>query len=94
MDSAMDGKEIVDKMQEALRSEIPPITYVTFLEPLEFESMEGNHITFKCNSRYEKEMAESRYATLILNALKFITSRDLTFSINALDEKKQNQNHY
>ena len=92
MDSAMDGKEIVDKMQEALRSEIPPITYVTFLEPLEFESMEGNHITFKCNSRYEKEMAESRYATLILNALKFITSRDLTFSINALDEKKQNQN--
>ena len=92
MDSAMDGKEIVDRMQEALRNEIPPITYVTFLEPLEFESMEGNHITFKCNSRYEKEMAESRYATLILNALKFITSRDLTFSINALDEKKENPN--
>ncbi len=91
MDSAMDGKEIVDKMQEALKNEIPPITYVTFLEPLEFESMEGNHITFKCNSRYEKEMAESRYATLILNALKFITSRDLTFSINALDEKNENQ---
>ena len=93
MDSSMDGQEIVDKMQEALKKEIPPITYNTFLAVLEFESIEGNHITFKCNSQFEKETAETRYANLILNALKFITNRDFTFSINALDNKnKEKQN--
>ena len=85
MNSPMDGKEIVAKMQEVLSNEIPFITYATYLAPLDFESMEGNHITFKCDSQYVKEPAESRYASLLLNALKYITNRDLTFSVHALD---------
>ena len=85
MNSHMDGKEIVAKMQEVLSNEIPFITYATYLAPLDFESMEGNHITFKCDSQYVKEPAESRYASLLLNALKYITNRDFTFSVHALD---------
>ena len=54
MNSPMDGKEIVAKMQEVLSNEIPFITYATYLAPLDFESMEGNHITFKCDSQYVK----------------------------------------
>lgn len=85
MNSPMDGKEIVAKMQEVLSNEIPFITYATYLAPLDFESMEGNHITFKCDSQYVKEPAESEYASLLLNALKYITNRDFTFSVHALD---------
>ena len=85
MNSPMDGKERVAKMQEVLSNEIPFITYATYLAPLDFESMEGNHITFKCDSQYVKEPAESRYASLLLNALKYITNRDFTFSVHALD---------
>ena len=85
MNSPMDVKEIVAKMQEVLSNEIPFITYATYLAPLDFESMEGNHITFKCDSQYVKEPAESRYASLLLNALKYITNRDFTFSVHALD---------
>lgn len=85
MNSPMDGKEIVAKMQEVLSNEIPFITYATYIAPLDFESMEGNHITFKCDSQYVKEPAESRYASLLLNALKYITNRDFTFSVHALD---------
>ncbi len=85
MNSSMDGKEIVSKMQEVLSKEIPFITYSTYLAPLDFESIEGNHITFKCESRYVKEPAETRYASLLLNALKYITNRDFTFSVHALD---------
>ena len=81
----MDGKEIVDKMQEILRSEVPHVSYTTYLFPLKFESMEGNHITFQCDSKYVKEPAETRYATLLLNALKYITNRDMTFSVHSLD---------
>ena len=85
MDSLMDGSEIVDKMQEALSKEIPNITYTTYLAPLEFESLQGNHLTFKCDDPYAIEAAETRYASLILNALKYITHRDLEFSINPIN---------
>lgn len=88
----MNGQEIVDKMQAALKQEIPNITYSTYLEVLRYESIEGNHITFKCNSKYEKETAETRYASLLINALKYVTNRDFTFSIHSIDEDKKKQN--
>lgn len=88
MNSSMDGEEIVDKLQEVLKQEIPHITYTTYLLPLKFDSFEGNHLTFKCNTPYEKETAETRYASLLLNALKYITNRDITFSIRCLEEEQ------
>lgn len=91
MDSSMNGQEIVDKMQAALKQEIPNITYSTYLEVLKYESLEGNHITFQCNSKYEKETAETRYASLLINALKYVTNRDFTFSIHSLDEDEEKQ---
>ena len=85
MDSTIDGKALVDKMQEVLSKEIPFITYSTYIAPLRFESINGTHIVFQCDSHYVKEPAETRYASLLLNALKYITNRDFTFSVHALD---------
>lgn len=87
----MEGEEIVAKMKEALSKEIPTITFNTFLAPLEFESLEGNHITFRFEDPYNKDTVETRYASLILNALKFITNRELTFSISDNSNKSENQ---
>ena len=89
MDPNLDGQEIVNRMQEALKKEIPSITYTTFIEILEFESLEGNHITFKCNYTFDKENTEARYSRLILVALKEVTNREMTFSIHALDKDIQ-----
>ena len=47
MDSTIDGKALVDKMQEVLSKEIPFITYSTYIAPLNFESLNGTHIIFK-----------------------------------------------
>lgn len=88
MNSSMNGEEIVEKLQEVLKQEIPHITYTTYLLPLKFDSFEGTHLTFKCNTPYEKETAETRYASLLLNALKYITNRDITFSIRCLEEEQ------
>jgi len=85
MDSPMDGQEIVNKMHEVLKKEITPITYDAFISVLKFESIEGNHITFKCDYKYEKENAIARYSKLILSALKYVTNRDFDFSINIPD---------
>ena len=84
----MDGQEIVNKMHEALKQEIPPITYNAFLSPLKFESINGNHITFKVDSSYNGDTIEARYVRLILSALKYITNREFTFSIHTLDNNK------
>jgi len=89
MDSSMDGQEIVDKMHEALINELPSITYTAFLSYLKFESMEGNHITFKVDYTYEKTQTEARYSKVILAALKFVTNRDLEFSIHALENNSK-----
>ena len=85
MDSPMDGQEIVNRMHEELKKEITPITYDAFISVLKFESIEGNHITFKCDYKYEKENAIARYSKLILSALKYVTNRDFDFSINIPD---------
>ena len=89
MDSSMDGQEIVDKMHEALANELPAITYTAFLSYLKFESMEGNHITFKVDYTYEKTQTEARYSKVILAALKFVTNRDLEFSIHSLENNSK-----
>lgn len=93
MDSTIDGKALVDKLQEVLSKEIPFITYSTYIAPLSFESINGTHIVFKCDSHYVKEPAETRYASLLLNALKYITNRDFTFSVHALDSDDNDVNN-
>ncbi|MCI9063201.1 MAG: chromosomal replication initiator protein DnaA [Clostridia bacterium] len=90
MSSTIDGKALVDKMQEVLSKEIPFITYSTYIAPLSFESIDGTHIVFKCDSHYVKETAETRYSSLLLNALKYITNRDFTFSVHSLDGEENN----
>ena len=88
MDSSINGQEVVEQMKIALKKEIMPITYSTFISVLNFESMQGNHIFMTCNSHYLKPSIENQYGPLIINALKYVSNRDLTFSVRALDESE------
>ena len=81
MDSSIDGAELVAKMQEQFFKDIPDVIYTAYLYPLNFESLEGNHLTFRTHSYYVKEAAVTRYANLILNTLKSLTNREMTFSV-------------
>ena len=76
MDSSIDGNEIVKRMKEALKEEIPFITYGTYIEPLEFEYIDGNTFAFSCDTIYLKDTIETRYGSLIKNALKYITNKN------------------
>ena len=88
----MDEKQLMEKIKEVLVDEVPRISYATYIKPLDIESIDGNHITFKCESHYVKDPVETRYADLILNTIEFITNRRYTFSVHALDEKEENEN--
>ena len=88
----MDEKQLMEKIKEVLVDEVPRISFATYIKPLDIESIEGNHITFKCESHYVKDPVETRYADLILNTIEFITNRRYTFSVHALDEVDESSN--
>ena len=77
----LDKQELLTKAKELLKDEVTSITYETWIKPLEIESIEGNHIVFKAISEYHKDSIQSRYSPLILNTLKFITTKDWSFSV-------------
>ena len=77
----IDKEELLSKTKELLKDEVTTITYQTWIQPLEIESIENNHIVFKAVSEYHKDSIENRYSPLILNTLKFITNIDWSFSV-------------
>lgn len=92
MDSfILDGEDILNRMKEALGKEIPPITHDAYINKLEFVSFENNHLHVRCDSYYTRLTVETRYADLILSALKYVSQRALTFSVESPPEEKEQE---
>lgn len=87
----IDKEELLSKTKELLKDEVTTITYQTWIQPLEIESIENNHIVFKAVSEYHKDSIETRYSPLILNTLKFITNKDWSFSVVWKDESSKSE---
>lgn len=88
----IDKEELLSKTKELLKDEVTTITYQTWIQPLEIESIENNHIVFRAVSEYHKDSIENRYSPLILNTLKFITNIDWSFSVVWQDATSSNEN--
>lgn len=87
----IDKEELLSKTKELLKDEVTTITYQTWIQPLEIESIENSHIVFKAVSEYHKDSIENRYSPLILNTLKFITNIDWSFSVVWNDESSTSE---
>ena len=77
----IDKNELLTKAKELLKEEVTSISYETWIKPLEIDSIQNNHIVFIANSEFQKDSVETRYSSLILNTLKFITNMDWSFSV-------------
>lgn len=87
----IDKDELIKKMKTEIRPELTQISFSTWINPLEIRSIDGNHIYFTTPTEYSLDFVENRYQPLILNTLKFITNKEWTYSVIALDkEKKEN----
>ena len=85
----IDKNELLNKAKELLRVEMTEIAFETWFGPVEITEMTDTTIVLKANSKYAREMLETRYADLVLNTFKYITNKDWNISIFA-DEDKQN----
>ena len=85
----IDKNELLNKAKELLRVEMTEIAFETWFGPVEITEMTDTTIVLKANSKYAREMLETRYADLVLNTFKYITNKDWNISVFA-DEDKQN----
>ena len=91
MDSNIDKNELMDKIRELVQPDILNIYYTTYFENLSIESIDSSHIVFACKSHVLKDPLETKFSDLILAAIHYLTNKNYTFSVHALDEKKENQ---
>ena len=80
--------ELLNQAKELLKEEVTQIAYETWFSPMVITEMTDTKIVLKASSPYAKEMLETRYADLVLNTFKFITNRDWTISVFAIEDGK------
>lgn len=75
--------EIWQKALNLIKTELTEVSYNTWLKPIEPLAINGKNIVLAVANDFSKGILEARYATLIINALKQITSEEyhLTFTI-------------
>ncbi len=84
---SIDKNDLLNKMKNELKPELTTISYNTWINTLDIQSISGNHIVFVATSEFHKDFIENKYRDLILNTLAFITNRNWTYSVIDLEEK-------
>ena len=84
--------ELLSKLKELLRNEVSSISYDTWIQPLDIDSISESHIVFAVKSDYERDFIEHKFNSLVFNTLRDITNKEWTFSVIDLSkEKKEGQ---
>ena len=84
----LDPNDLMNQIRNLLRPEMSFVAFNTYINPLIIESMNNSNIVFQIDADYKKDMVENRYASLVLNALQYITNRNITFSVHSLEKDK------
>ena len=92
MEPNIDKDELMNKIKELLEPEMSHISFTTYIEPLTIKSIDNSHIVLECRAHYVKDPIETKFSSLILNAIHYITNKDYTFSVVSADSLKDNNN--
>ncbi len=84
-----DKNDLMEKIKNALRTEVTTISFDTWINPLNIRSIDGNHIVFTAVSAYQKDFIDTKYKPLLLNTLRFITNRDWEYSVIDLETEEK-----
>ncbi|QEK10883.1 chromosomal replication initiator protein DnaA [Crassaminicella thermophila] len=72
--------EIWQKALNLIKTELTEVSYNTWLKPIEPLTINGKTIILAVANDFSKGILEARYATLIINAIKQITSEEYTLA--------------
>ena len=85
----IDKDELLTKAKELLKNEVTPISFNTWFQSLEIQSISNDHIVFTAVSEFQKDMIENKYNSLLLNTLSYITNKSWTFSVIDLSKEEE-----
>ena len=85
----IDKDELLTKAKELLKDEVTPISFNTWFQSLEIQSISNDHIVFTAVSEFQKDMIENKYNSLLLNTLSYITNKNWTFSVVDLSKEEE-----
>ena len=79
--------EILENAKELIKEEVTPISYITWIKPLEVESWTENEITFVTKTGFQSDVIENKYHDLIVNAFKILTNKEYTLKTHCLENE-------
>ena len=88
---AIEKEELLSKMKELLKPELTPISYNTWILPLDIRSIENDNIVFTTTSEFQQDFIENKYRDLIFNTLRYITNKDWNYSVIDLSKEEETQ---
>ena len=81
--------ELLTKAKECLKTEVPYISYNTWIKDFEIEQIENNIIYIRTQTKLQKDMLESRYLPLIQNTFSFLTN--INYEIKILSDEEMGE---
>ncbi len=78
--------ELLTKAKDCLKTEVPYISYNTWIKDFEIEQIENNIIYIRTQTKLQKDMLESRYLPLIQNTFSFLTN--INYEIKILSDEE------
>ena len=79
--------EILESAKELIKEEVTPISYITWIKPLEVENWTDNEVTFVTKTGFQSDVIENKYHDLIVNAFKILTNKEYTLKTHCLENE-------
>ena len=80
--------EILDKVKQLIKDEVTPISFITWINPLEVESWKNNEVTFVTTTRFQSDTIEKKYHDLLVNAFKIVTNKEYILKTHCLEDEE------
>ena len=73
--------ELLEEAKKLLEGEMSALSYLTWIEPLEIDSINENNIVLICDDQFKRENIQARMYDLISNTFSILLQRKCTFTV-------------
>ncbi len=84
-------EELLTKAKALLKEETTPISYETWINDLEIQSLENGNVVLLSSSTINRDTVEARYHNLIVNTFNYLTNYQCSVTILSKEELAQNE---
>lgn len=87
-------EQVWNQAKDLLKDEMSQISHKTWIEPLKIQSIVDNTVVLVSEDPFKRDMANSKFHDLIMNAFSYLLQKECVLSIICADnniEKEESQ---